>query len=79
MNKFFKEFKMKKLPIAVVFLFTSLSLSAAEPTKTSEPVKMSKSKICHAPNSTYYVKTQNFTPYKTLKECLDAGGRLPKR
>jgi|LakMenE01Jun11ns_1017448.scaffolds.fasta_scaffold9089569_2 hypothetical protein len=79
MNKFLKGFKMKKLPIAIVVIFTSLSLSAAEPQKTSEPIKMSKTKICHAPNSSYYAKTQNFTPYKTLKECLDAGGRLPKR
>lgn len=79
MNKFLKGFKIKKLPIAIVILFASLSLSAAEPPKTSEPVKMSKTKICHAPNTSYYAKTQNFTPYKTLKECLDAGGRLPKR
>jgi hypothetical protein len=45
----------------------------------SEPVKMSKSGICHAPNSTYYNQTKNFTPYKTLKECLSAGGRMPKK
>ncbi len=79
MNEFLEGVKMKKLMIAIVILFASLSLSAGESPKSNEPVKMSKSKICHAPNSTYYVKTQNFTPYKTLKECLDAGGRLPKR
>ena len=70
---------MKKLLVAIVIVFISHSLSAGESTKANEPVKMSKTKICHAPNSTYYAKTQNFTPYKTLKECLDAGGRLPKR
>ena len=69
---------MKKLLLILVVLYTSNILSAAEPVKSNEPVKMSRSKICHAPNSTYYAKTQNFTPYKTLKECLDAGGRLPK-
>lgn len=79
MNGFLKGFKMKKLTIAIVTLFASLSLSAGEPPKSNEPVKMSKTKICHAPNSSYYAKTGNFTPYKTLKECLDAGGRLPKR
>lgn len=42
-------------------------------------VKMSRTKICHAPSTTYYEKTTNFTPYSTLQECLDAGGRLPKR
>jgi hypothetical protein len=45
----------------------------------TEPVKMSKSGICHKPGSTYYQKTKNFTPYKTLDECLKSGGRLPKR
>jgi len=70
---------MKKILLIFVLLFTSNLLYAGEPPKTNEPVKMSKSGICHAPNSTYYAKTKNFTPYKTLKDCLDAGGRLPKR
>jgi len=43
------------------------------------PVKMSKSGICHAPGSTYYGRTQNYTPYPTLDACLKSGGRLPKR
>lgn len=70
---------MKKILLIIFLLFTSKLLYAGEPPKTNEPVKMSKTKICHVPNSSYYAKTQNFTPYKTLKECLDAGGRLPKR
>lgn len=70
---------MKKLLLLIALLFTSKIIFADEPPKANEPVKMSKSKICHAPNSSYYAKTQNFTPYKTLKECLDAGGRLPKK
>ena len=45
----------------------------------SEPVKMSKSGICHKPGSTYYQQTKDFTPYKTLDECLKSGGRLPKK
>ena len=43
------------------------------------PVKMSNSGICHAPNTTYYEQTKNFTPYKTLDECLKSGGRMPKK
>ena len=70
---------MKKILLITVLLFTSNLLCAGDSPKSNEPVKMSKSKICHAPNSSYYDKTKNFTPYKTLKECLDAGGRLPKR
>ena len=43
------------------------------------PVKMSKSGICHAPGSTYYAQTKNFTAYKTLDDCIKAGGRMPKK
>ena len=44
-----------------------------------KPVKMSNSGICHAPNTTYYEQTKNFTPYKSLDDCLKAGGRMPKK
>ena len=42
------------------------------------PVKMSKSKICHAPGTQYYDRTKNFTPYNSMDDCLAVGGRLPK-
>ncbi len=44
----------------------------------SSPVKMSNSKICHAPGTEYYSRTKNFTPYNSLDDCLRAGGRMPK-
>ena len=47
--------------------------------QAAEPVKMSKSGICHAPNTTYYKQTKNYTPYLTLQDCLNAGGRMPKK
>jgi len=62
----------------VISLITSLFLIATA-FAASEPVKMSKSGICHTPNSTYYSQTKNFTPYKSLDECLKAGGRMPKK
>ena len=65
---------MKSILIAAVLS----AFLAAGVQAQSEPVKMSKSGICHAPNTTYYNQTKNFTPYKTLKECLNAGGRMPK-
>lgn len=42
-------------------------------------VKKSSSGICHAPGTTYYARTKNFTPYSSLQACLNSGGRLPKR
>jgi hypothetical protein len=56
-----------------------LAFSVTAISETKEPVKLSKSGICHAPSSTYYEQTKNFTPYKTLDECIKAGGRLPKK
>lgn len=42
-------------------------------------VKKSSSGICHDKNSQYYAKTKNYKSFKTMKDCLDSGGRLPKR
>jgi hypothetical protein len=65
--------KFKTVVLLSLFLLVSKGVFAAD------LVKMSNSGICHAPNSTYYAQTKNFTPYKTLDECLKAGGRLPKK
>ena len=65
--------KYTLISLLISLLLTTTSVFA------SEPVKMSKSGICHAPNTTYYSQTKNFTPYKTLIECLNAGGKMPKK
>lgn len=41
--------------------------------------KKSSSGICHCPGSRYYDRTKKFTPYGSIGECLDSGGRHPKR
>jgi micrococcal nuclease len=46
---------------------------------SSGVVKKSTNDICHAPGTTYYDKTTNFTAYNSIDECLASGGRLPKR
>jgi hypothetical protein len=65
--------KIKEIIVITTLLIANGALAQAK------PVKMSKSGICHAPNTTYYEQTKNFTPYKTLSECLNAGGRMPKK
>lgn len=50
-----------------------------KPAPTTGTVKLSKNKICHAPGTTYYNRTKNYTPYPSLQSCLNAGGRLPKQ
>ncbi|MGI6348262.1 MAG: thermonuclease family protein [Patescibacteria group bacterium] len=41
-------------------------------------VKKSSTGICHEKGTTYYERTKNFTPYDSIEECLNSGGRLPK-
>lgn len=62
---------------SIINFLTLAALSGA--VLASEPVKMSKSGICHAPNTTYYKQTKNYAPYPTLQACLNAGGRMPKK
>lgn len=51
----------------------------AQTSSSAGVVKRSKNSICHAPGTTYYAQTKNFTPYNTLEACLASGARLPKR
>ena len=47
---------------------------------TSPRVKKSSTGICHEKGvSVHYDRTQNYTPYNSVQECLDSGGRLPVR
>jgi hypothetical protein len=42
-------------------------------------VKLSTSGICHDASSRHYERVKNFKPYESLQECLDNGGRVPKK
>jgi hypothetical protein len=57
--------------VLITYLFVGTSWAL-------EPVKKSKSAICHAPGTQYYGRTKNFIPYDTLDQCLASGGRLLK-
>jgi len=47
---------------------------------TSPRVKKSSTGICHEKGvSLHYDRIQNYTPYDSVQECLDSGGRLPLR
>ena len=58
--------------ISTFFIYSSVSFAL-------DFVKKSSSGICHDKNSQYFAKTKKFTKFKTIKECLNSGGRLPKR
>jgi len=73
---------MKKLLLGLILIsfLTSSILAADVPIKKeADIIKKSSSGICHDKKSSYYEKTKKFKPFKTMKECLDSGGRLPKK
>ena len=56
----------------ILFLLTSCD-------SASVPVKKSKTNICHKKESKYYDQTKHFRAFNTIKDCIDSGGRLPKK
>lgn len=38
-------------------------------------VKRSRNDICHDSSSSSFVKTEHFRAYRTMKDCLDSGGK----
>ena len=43
------------------------------------PVKKSRTEICHEYGSKYYEQTKHFEIFQSLDECIDSGGRSPKK
>ena len=66
---------MKKI-FGTIFIFLFL-LTGCD--SASVPVKKSKTNICHKKGSRYYEQTKHFRAYNTIKDCIDSGGRLPKK
>ena len=66
---------MKKLINILAVILFSQNLAFAQ---NAEIKKSAKSGICYSADSKSYKKLKNFTPYKTMDECMAAGGKLPK-
>jgi hypothetical protein len=66
---------MKNLIIMLTVILFSQNLVFAQ---NAEIKKSAKSGICYSADSKSYKKLKDFTPYKTLNECVAAGGKLPK-
>lgn len=64
----------KKLLCVFVLCLTGL----AEPVYASEMIKKSNSGICHPSQSSWYERTDDYTPFSSLDDCLASDGRLPK-
>ena len=63
---------MKKIFILILIICCSCDVFHV-------PVKKSKNGICHEYGSKYYEQTKHFKVFQSIDECINSGGRLPKR
>lgn len=66
---------MKKIIIMLTVMFFSQNLVFAQNTEIK---KSAKSGICYSSASKSYKKLKDFTPYKTMDECIAGGGKMQK-
>ena len=60
--------------------FEMVFLPYSQIVKDTNNVRKSRSGVCHAKSSSpYYTRLKKFTEYKSLKLCLNSGGRCPKK
>ena len=69
----------KKLASLLVALTLASLPLASWSQEDGAAVKLSSSGICHDASSRHYERVKNFTPYESMQQCLDAGGRAPKK
>lgn len=67
-----------RLPVLSLLALCLLTILWNQSSATQPKVKLSNSGICHDYSSRSYNRTKNFTPFQSLEDCLEAGGRLPK-
>lgn len=65
-------------PIKTAIFLSIITSTTSFPLQADLTIKQSSSGLCHPPESSYYERTQNYIPYDSLQDCLDADGRLPK-
>jgi hypothetical protein len=62
-----------------VFIAASTLLLSGCTSASSPVVKKSSTGICHQEGTLFYKNTKNFTAYNSISDCLESGGRLPKK
>ncbi len=68
----------EKILALLISAWLAVPAACAADTTATGQIKKSSTGICHAPGTAYYDQTNDFTPYKTMQDCLDSGGRYPK-
>ena len=61
-----------------VFAQRRPELPGGTTTEASPPVKLSRNGICHPRSGAFYSRTLYFAGFRTMAECIRAGGRPAK-
>lgn len=62
------------------FFFSLFAISAQAPASDGNSIKLTSSGLCHTKESPYFDRIKNFEAFRSINECLNAGGKpLEKR
>lgn len=71
--------KILKITINCLFITLFLVVFSGCGISTGSNVKKSDTGLCHEKGTNYYKNTKKFTSYSSIDDCLNSGGRLPKK
>jgi len=71
---------MKRFIRFIFYSTIAILFSVALTGCASQPsVKKSDTGICHEKGTNYYKNTKSFDSFVSIEDCLNSGGRLPKK
>ena len=65
--------------MAVICALGVAAIAFSPAANAADPIKQSRSGICHCPGGDSYEATTRFKAFETIEACLAADGRHPKR
>lgn len=71
-------YPLPRMMLACIPLLLAVLLSWPPAWAGAEPVKKSRTGICHSVESPYYDRVKRFEAYQSVKDCLATGARLPR-
>jgi hypothetical protein len=76
---YYYQTEMLHLKVATTTQATSKLIVPVVVSSTDPVVKKSTTGLCHAKGTSYYDKTTNYTPYTSVADCINSGGKLPAK
>ena len=65
--------------VGILLMFFFASLYFFRDNFFGPSIKKSTTGICHEKGTLFYKNTKNITAYTSISDCINSGGRLPKK